>query len=241
MLPLVVTVKKTTLRFTCIIIIVICVVYSFKRAALIGMLLSLLAYYLIDITENRKKIVNNISGFAFITLFFLYIFNKTDKLSSGYLISRLLNAKDDQGSDRVILWTNMINEQLNTDILDWIFGQGFLASTNITYGLGAHNDFLEILYDFGILSLTSFILFNFILIRYCFKMYQSKYIYRKPFIVSYILFINMSLFSQLVIFPTYIYYLALFWGISIGMFERYLVMCSNNSMYYSSSISLFDT
>lgn len=83
-------------------------------------------------------------------------------------------------------------------------------------GTSAHNDILEVLYDFGLLGLLLYLI---IIINLCKKaLYgiQKKIKNYDAFAASLVLFLVISMFSNLIIVPTYFFLLCQFWGIMIN-------------------------
>jgi O-antigen ligase len=83
----------------------------------------------------------------------------------------------------------------------------------------AHNDFLEIIYDYGFIGLILYILFIIKIVKYNIILYKDSSIYAEGFSVSIILFLVISMFSHLILYQTYFFYLLIYWGIHIGKID----------------------
>ena len=77
-------------------------------------------------------------------------------LDNEYLQYRLEVAAQGNISGRDIIYSNIWNSWLNSNSFHFLFGYGFAASIKITGGSFAHNDWLEILSNFGLLGVIIF-------------------------------------------------------------------------------------
>ena len=127
---------------------------------------------------------------------------------TGYsFIEKTIDAGD---SHRIELYKNVIDKYFKNGFINIIFGSGFMSTTLINrYNFMAHNDFLEMLYDYGVIGFSLFILWFITL----FKELTKSRIHRKNiasiFIAIYILillcfsnnvFFNFGAVSYLMIF-----------------------------------------
>ena len=114
--------------------------------------------------------------------------------------------------------------QKNSDLLHWVVGAGYnsvLLSKICTDGVlggnvSAHNDFLEVLYDYGIVGLAIYISFFINIIRKAIKMKKDKYKYAVSFIASILMVISISLTSHLVIYLNYYAVIFVFWALCLA-------------------------
>lgn len=205
--------------------------YSVKRSAIIIIVLIAVIYisqtYFKNVNRNPLKKV-----FLIIILLFtsLQIFIFVDSLNNSYLFSRFVNVFEDKGSGRFDVYKSVIELQKNSDIANWIVGHGhdgvrkdnFVNSSSIgeSRNLSAHNDMLEVLYDYGVFALFLYISFIILLIKRFFYLKKTK----SPFFLAYtsslIIFFIMSLGSHLILYPTYFIFLTSFWGAIEGLIER---------------------
>ena len=95
-----------------------------------------------------------------------------------------------------------------------VFGHG-VNSISKTIGIGGHNDFLEVVYCYGVVGLATYLFLWYSLIRYWLKE-NLNMITKKAFAISLILFIFTSLSSKLVGTQIGMVPLALFWGVVIA-------------------------
>jgi O-antigen ligase len=212
--------KSNILKNIGILIIFAAVVLSLKRTAIISLVISLL-YYFYSVREVIRKGLPQKIKFLFITVISVFIgyilFNQLTRTFSIDWVGRLSTLLIDGGSGRDVLWKYTWAALLDQNIFQWILGNGYRATE---YLGGAHNDFLEVLFDFGIMGLGAYLLFIVLLIKSFFQMKKDKYPNYPAFGVSLIIFIFGSIFSQLVILPHWFLYLPLYWGLIIPHYYR---------------------
>ncbi len=217
MLPFILCIKNKIIRIVSILVISLVVFSSFKRTGTIAVVLAILTYLYINmVLLKRRKLQNTILLLIGIVLILFFI-TDTGILADNYLIARLQNISEDQGSGRTVVWEitwNMIKEANTTNIL---FGHGYnQVLANSPNGLSAHNDFLEVLYDYGILVFGIYITIFIQMWKFIRKLIQQESKYAAPMAASFILFFIGSLSSHIVIYTYYFIMFAMFWGMVFG-------------------------
>lgn len=143
----------------------ICVLFSSKRGAiLIATLLLLLYSY--NIIVKQKSIFKRIIAILLVTIvsFSLFI------ILSDNLDSILYRFSASGGSGRDVMYIAILDNFLSGDIFELIFGHGFFSTSEATreaIGIGqmAHNDFLEIIHDIGLIGIIIFLVLYFSFIK----------------------------------------------------------------------------
>lgn len=151
--------KRKILAMLTLLILLFFIIQSSKRGALIAGVFSTLIfiYHFITTIDPKKKL----SSFSLIFLgtLFLSWYSYDLYLSNEYLMSRFDNISENS-SNRNVIYTNIWNHWYNSDnIINVMLGYGFV--TTILYsGTGhlAHNDWLELLNNFGILGVTIYVI-----------------------------------------------------------------------------------
>jgi len=224
-LPMLLILKDTKIKNISIIICVALTLLSEKRTALLIMIISFFVYEIILIylykRENRKKIYAILGVFVFLIAFFL-LYNILIENYNVTVFDRMKLLQNDGGSNRVAIYSAVWNKIIGSSFPDLLLGRGFngvyLSGAATT---SAHNDFLEVIYDYGLFGFIPFILFYLGLIKINIKMIKLRHEYAPAFGVSIVILLFMSMFSHLIIYPTYILLLMIFWGISINsLFDK---------------------
>lgn len=153
-LPYMLILENSLLKKIGIFIVFATVIFSFKRGAIIAFILMMLVYYCVSAVLNFNPIkFYQIAGLIVIFILMILI---ADKLSGGILKGRFMFEEIIEGSGRrenfLAAWNNCI--QRNS--VDFVFGLGSGASGK-SLGINIHNEWLEFLFNFGLLGLLSYL------------------------------------------------------------------------------------
>lgn len=226
--PLISFIDKNLIRKILYIIISIIVLLSNKRTAL----LAIIAYFFIgEFVSNRnmngRKKVYKVIGYIllFVVLFFIfpYFINKFNIT----VFKELSEAGTDGGSNRLYIYSQLWQAQVHGNAKHWIIGNGYnsvLLSHICTDGVGggwvsAHNDFLEVLYDYGIVGFILYIAFFVELIKKSIQMILDEYKYAYSFMGSIVFIIIISMTSHLIIYLNYYALVIIFWSICLAHYQ----------------------
>ncbi len=222
LLPFVLLMNQSRIRNIGILLILTTTLFSMKRTALIAILISLFIYYLTKNREKLKKTVSIKKIFSIVTLIFILIYlNKlTASILGNDIIMRLLSVFDDNGAGRFSIVNTILSQMKLNSFSDLMLGHGYNATALVTGGLTAHNDFIEILYDFGVFGLLLYLAIYIVLIKYAITFKRAKFKYTAAFNASISMFLVISLFSHLIFIPTYVASLCLFWSVCICEYEN---------------------
>ncbi|WP_377887503.1 O-antigen ligase family protein [Alkalihalobacillus sp. R86527] len=221
--PFLLLIRKSSIRNIGIMLVITSILFSMKRAAFIAIVVALLVYL---ITQNSSSIKKQFSKtrkaitlavlmiIIYIVNIFISLFNDTN------IFNRFESITDDGGSGRLEILSIMIYQIKTSGFYDVIFGHGVFTSSEVTGGFASHNDFVEMLWSYGIGGLFIYLFIYGYLIHLAIKFIRNKYRYSAVFNASISLFFVLSLFSQLIFIPTYIGYLCLFWSFIISDYEK---------------------
>ena len=214
LLPWVLLYPKDRWRGAGIIIIVFLALWSMKRTALFALLLALGIYFFSERIRVRKLIEWRILvGICFFSVSILLLYSYIDTQTNGFFVSRISSSLDDKGSGRVDIYKEVIKLQGESTISSWFLGHGHdTVSKSTSSLLSAHNDWLEVLFDYGLVGLVLYSCFNLLLLRKIMQLFKQNSYYGPPMAASYVLFFLISLSSHLVIYASYFAYLMAFWG-----------------------------
>lgn len=230
-LPVISMIESKLLRKILYILIVIFVLISSKRTALISMVTYFFAYEIIGSKQENKRAVI-VKIIIYICLLFILYF------SFPYIMDRLnlaifkemsmANIKETGGSNRMLIYTQMWNKQCSEGVKHWLIGEGYnsvLLSQICTDGIGgnwvsAHNDVLEVLFDYGLIGLFTYIAFFKELITTAISMIRNRYHNAASFGASLVMVISISLTSHLVIYLNYYIIIFIFWAICLAEYNE---------------------
>lgn len=226
-LPLISMIKSNFLRKILYILQIITVLVSNKRTALIAFVVYWFSYeWMINKKITGKKKVCKGIGYILIVIILYMAFPLiTQKLNiTVFNELELSHIAEDGGSNRLYIYGQLWMAQKNSSLLHWVIGSGYnsvLLSKICTDGVlgeavSAHNDFLEVLYDYGIVGLIVYISFFVCIIRKAIEMKRKQYRYAIPFSGSILLVIFISMTSHLVIYLNYYAVMFAFWALCLA-------------------------
>ncbi len=213
------TVKRSFSLFVFSLILsmlVFCIFITYTRGAFLALsfsFFSMLIYFIYKNFNKMKRVyIKNIAfsiltiGFTFMVFKFLNQNNLNTKLTERYA-SISLDTKDGSVNQRLRYYKQILERASKNPFVGVGLGNHKLISINddkfdisqyiIPYH--AHNDFLQILSESGILALLSYILFLFFLFRYIFLLWykspdkDQKFLFFTLFVILMIYMIDASL------------------------------------------------
>lgn len=215
-LPFVLCIRKGYFRFGGIVIIFVALLLSLKRGGLLAFALAAIVYMIINTVSYSGKKIGFwhiiVSVIVVVGLIFLYVY--FDQMTGNILTARFQSIQDDGGSGRLDIFTVVWNHIKNASFINIVFGHGWDA-VRMQCGLdiSAHNDFLEILYDFGIIVFALYILFYIKLYKFVRRLIKRRSFYAAPYGAAFILLAVNSTVSHIIFYPKYAILFALFFGL----------------------------
>ena len=243
LLPLLFLIEKRGLKYTLFILGFAAALISYKRSAIIFafVLLILLVYNdfiksrpsrngpNIKSGSRRKGLVTGFWGILVFVGIIFYSYNKVNSLTDGYISQRFEQAEEDGGSGRTVIYESVIKQHSSLPFTNMLIGIGFDGVRNHfninegndeEHNASTHNDFLEMLCDFGVIGLLlySVVIVNLVrMTKKCKRTSKTLYVAN---IAGLVVFFIMSMVSHLFLYGTYFGYLAILWGFSNGIQRR---------------------
>jgi len=197
LIPFLFLIKKNKLISGALLaIILFYIILGNKRGAIVvsGVGSIIYIYYQLRTVEKR----NRFKGYAIVLIlitalgFFAY---KTYQ-NNEYLIARMTAMTEGDSSLRNVIYANIFNSWVNSDnILNFFFGYGFAGSLKLSGGSFAHNDWLEMLSNFG---LTGVLVYLFLFVAVAKTIRNNKLATDKKILLTAIasMWFATSLFSM---------------------------------------------
>ncbi|NMD00841.1 MAG: hypothetical protein GYA62_14140 [Bacteroidales bacterium] len=234
-LPFILLLNNKIIKVLLIIISGIIAYISMKRSIIIGYTFAILIYLILQLTLSKKNILkqNTKKNQTFIILllviFAIIIFRQINTFVFKEMpitpLQRFEMINETGGSGRVDIYKTIWKNIYYGDFYHFLFGHGYKAVLKINDDMLAHNDLLEIFYDFGFLVLFVFILIAIKILSYGFKMlkrndrlYFSQII--SAFFAGYLLWIILGSLNCFIYSVVYFPIMALFFGIIIGFYHN---------------------
>ena len=187
--------------------VLMCLVFSGKRGGLVAFVLFLLAEGFVAMlqSKNSLKTVKILGVSVIYVLIFNLIYAKLVYNFNLRIVERILNVAKDGGSGRLRMYEQLFLSIKESSITEWIFGHGYYSTEEIlvTHD-AAHNDFLETMYDYGVLPTILLLLFYCSLMFIAFKMLKASYRYTGYFLGSVFISLVLSTISIYCVTHTYV-------------------------------------
>lgn len=206
MLPYILTITDKKRWLIPIAVTTVSVFISQKRAAFIALVGLVLILYFVG--SLRGKSIKSAIGKNILLILLIiagyYLMVYMDSKFNLRLFTRLEGLEEDGGSGRDVRW-QFIWEAIERSSASQLFlGHGFAGAVKLFLGSHAHNDFLEVLYNYGILSFILYCAYYIAQIFNAVKMAKEKYSHYAEFAGSIFVSLCIAMFSYYVIEPTYI-------------------------------------
>lgn len=171
LIPFIFLIRNRILAYLSMAVISYFIIMGAKRGALLvgGVGFLLYAYYQIRTIPKKKQFQSYamfLSGFIAL----IYFVNRF-YAENTFLQERLQQTEEGDLSGRDVIYANIFNNWLNSEqYTQLLFGYGFLGSRKLS-GTGnvAHNDWLELLANFGILGVLVYLVLFYFLFKNCFN------------------------------------------------------------------------
>ena len=209
------TVKSKPIRVISLITASAAILFSAKTTCIIALAVVLLYFFWAQIFNKKKRslfitIMVGIIGFLIINKAYGMFFS-----NSGSLLETLTKDLQDDfsgGNGRYDIYVKVWREFKVSSFGQVVFGHGYNSTTDYV-GIGAHNDFLQVLFDYGIAGFVMYILFWIRLIKEAVLIKKSEEDH-KPYVISLLLFLCISMASNVINSQIQMMFLVMFWGIN---------------------------
>lgn len=135
-------------------------------------------------------------------------------------IERFLEVKDDGGSGRSALYNDVWKAFTESNILEIIIGHGYHGVNRVTGHTASHNDFLQYLFDYGIIGLVFYCSLHIYLLKRLIHLFKYKNNLVYSYSISYCVFLFYSLLGNIIIYPQYFLTIPVYWGMAEKIITR---------------------
>lgn len=160
---------------------------STKRGPLVSFILGYIAIFLIEGKISFKSFFK----YGLIVLLFYIVINYVSADFVNEWLERVnTDETDDISNGRDMIWGMILLDFYNSDFVQQLFGHGHEASHYVTgrnffNAIGSHNDFIEVLYNMGVIGLIVFLSMIFMWCKCLYIGIKTKYQY--TFIFAYLI------------------------------------------------------
>lgn len=202
-------------------VLFIIVVITGKRSVLISILAIALIWFFSQRKENTHKFRSFIITILFVSAS-LYVSSHYLGAFSDFLFGKMGDIVEDQGSGRLPLYRDVLNSMDSFNIFDWLFGRG-MGSITLSGHTNAHNDALQMLYEYGIIGLVLYIIMFVKLFKRCRTVRSVDDNLFLGYVSCFVIFVVLGMVSNLVVFFSYFTFLCMYWGFAEGRIEKEMV------------------
>ena len=218
-LPFALLSEKKIIKWGGTVLVLYTLLLCMKRTGFIAFVVGIVIYILVEYRSapkgSKKRAFVLLGGLLALTAMYFFIMENTRGTFS--VIDRLLSTGQTSNEGREDVWPVVISMIRYSDIIAVIFGHGFdTVIENSPLALSAHCDFLEVIYDYGVSGLLLYLTFYKRLWNGFIKMYRQGSELAAPMSFTFVAAFVVSLFSHLIIFPSYFLGFCLFWGLAMG-------------------------
>lgn len=227
LLPCMLLHKKKAFHVISFVAIFILLLISGRRGGFVALIIAAFLYLLLTVKANKKNFLFIVALGIAIT--FIYL-NYGDVLFDSFTMRRFA---DNDGSDitsgRNVIYANVIDLILNSNIIQLFCGHGMGAVALYTSShMTAHNDYLEILFDYGLIGFIFYIYFQIQIIKVFLRMRRDKSDYIYAFSTWCAIFFTVSFVSHIYEYP-FFYLLTFFLGFVFALEERNRTLVIKNN------------
>lgn len=218
-LPLALLAKPKKVKLALVLITTVAILSSLKRAGAAALVLAIFAYLMVYMQTSKMKattiamVVASMLAFA---ILFLFMASSGDET----LIERFQNLDKDNGSGRTVVWEMTAKMIEKSDAVSYVLGHGFnTVAEGSPISLSAHNDFLEVTYDFGLIGILLYLTAIISTLVYTIQMIRHRSTYAAPLAMLMVLYLFLSMTSHIIIY-CFSYTVMLTFGYFIGSYKK---------------------
>ncbi len=200
----------------------ITIIFTTKRAAFLSIVLGFILmqffeYYIMgDLRKKWKKLIKIVIGLLLIYFLITILINQFQL----DIIDRLANMNVDEGSGRISIWTTVYDAFKESSLIDKILGHGYGAVRTLHIGgrsINAHNDYLELLYDYGIIGVCLIVAWIIYLFKVFIRLCRRKSVMLPGYALTLTIFVFLTMLSYLLFQSNIMIFLAFYFGIITGI------------------------
>lgn len=168
LMPFVFLIKRSKLLSAALMLLLfVFIVQGAKRGAMISGSLGIICFFFYQIfsVDKRKRAIGYFLGFLTFVVLALYAYYTYTQ--NEFLVARMESIGEGNSSGRDEIYLSILNAWYNSDnIFTLLFGFGFAGSIQISGGTYAHNDWLELLSNFGLVGVAIYLYLFYSVVKY---------------------------------------------------------------------------
>ena len=193
----------------------IAILISFKRGAMFAVILSSFSYLTVYFWMNTS--FKNLIKIVFLMLSVLFLFSiaiaVVHEVRPDFFERRVADIVDKDkaiGSGRGEFFPFLISsyiDSFHSSPINFFLGFGSRSvEKTLTGGYYAHSDWLQLVYDYGLLGFFVLVWIHISILRLIFKGIKQKFIFVPALAMNYTIFFLLNIYSGILFFPNTIYF-----------------------------------
>lgn len=205
-------------RYLLIGMVGLCVLFSGKQGAFLAIVIGVICFYI-----SERKVFDNSLGkksniwIVVLGIIAFCVYNYVSTNTEFDILRGFQSLEDDGGNGRLEIYQNLLALIKQSSLIELVLGHGGMNAVFNRLGISAHNDFIEILFDFGLIGFILYAIFIVSLVSCYSKLIKIKSQLAPSLIYTIVVFIVLSMVSHLIFVLKYCMLLMSFLGII--MFE----------------------
>lgn len=218
--PFIMLIEKDSYKGILLVICAIMAVNSLKRNAMLMTAVFVLLYTFSVLRKTKGLKIKNmvIIGVLFFAGYYFLINNMAGSLEQS--VMRFEAMQDDGGSGRTLVWKHSIDALSRNDLVSWVIGHGHNSTMRVARHTSAHNDFLTILIEQGIVGLLFYLTFVIKLFKTTWQVFKRGGYGVLSLLCICVIVLFMGMLSNLVPLATYFAFITFAYGIIISENKR---------------------
>ena len=193
---------------------IVCIFLSFKRGAMLATILSFFCYLAIYFVTNSSfknavKIFSLVLSFIFILFISLAIIKNDRPEFFEKRISDIVNKDKAIGSGRGAFYPYIFSNYISSfsrSTFNFFFGFGSRSVENLTGGMYAHSDWLQLLHAYGIFGFFVLIWLHASIFFLLLKGIKSQFVKTPSLAMNYVIFFLLNIYSGMIFSPESLYF-----------------------------------
>ena len=188
---------KEKWKYSRLFLITIIIALTYKRTGFMALIIAFVMYFWCDMIIQKKQSKKTYKMLLMTILLTILILLFNQYGSSIGVLRRLKRISFDNGSNRFTIWKILMDYFTSENLLNKLMGNGYKACYWILEGTfaAAHNDFIEILLDYGMIGLVNHIIFIILVGKKAYKLIKAKISEASSYIYMFTVWIILMLFS----------------------------------------------
>lgn len=195
--------QKSVVHIITLSITIIAILISLKRGTFVCLVTSGLAYAFIEVIEKKVSFKRVLACLILFSVFLiLFVCKEFELVLSNW--ADLIDPNKSAGSGRGEFYSIIITHWFHGDLYNKLFGNGFYAVPDLLgyfwkAKIFAHSDWLESLYDYGILGIIIFSLLHISIVNRIYRYSKVNGEYLSSLVMGYLIFSLACIFSMVTI------------------------------------------